>query len=73
MSKMIDDYFEIYTEKVKEFGENTVVLHQTGSFYEIYEINNANEIIGNAKNLTIKCSIENRLRLIKRIILTLIN
>lgn len=52
MSKMIDDYFEIYTEKVKEFGENTVVLHQTGSFYEIYEINNANEIIGNAKKLS---------------------
>lgn len=52
MSKMIDDYFKIYTEKVKEYGENTVVLHQTGSFYEIYEVNNTKETIGNAKRMS---------------------
>jgi DNA mismatch repair protein MutS len=52
MSKMIDDYFHIYTEKVKEYGENTVVLHQTGSFYEIYEIDNKEEHVGNAKKLS---------------------
>ena len=52
MSKMIDDYFKIYTEKVKEYVENTVVLHQTGSFYEIYEVNNTKETIGNAKRMS---------------------
>jgi DNA mismatch repair protein MutS len=52
MSVMIDQYFEIYTEKIKEYGENTVILMQVGSFYEIYEINNENETIGNAKKLS---------------------
>ena len=49
---MIDDYFKIYEEKVKEYGENTAVLFQVGSFYEIYEINNLKENIGNAKKLS---------------------
>ena len=52
MSSMIDDYFRIYTEKSKEYGENTVILHQTGSFFEIYEINNEKEQIGNAEKLS---------------------
>lgn len=52
MSKMIDDYFKIYEEKIKEYGENTVILHMTGSFYEIYEINNKEEHVGNAKKLS---------------------
>jgi len=52
MSKMIDDYFKIYEEKIKEYGENTVILHMTGSFYEIYEIDNENEKIGNARKLS---------------------
>ena len=40
---MIDYYFEIYNEKIKEYGEKTVVLMNVGSFYEIYEIDNKNE------------------------------
>jgi DNA mismatch repair protein MutS len=52
MSVMIDQYFEIYTEKIKEYGENTVILMQVGSFYEIYEINNEKDNIGNAKKLS---------------------
>jgi len=52
MSNMIDDYFKIYEDKVKEYGENTVVLFQVGSFYEIYEINSLEEKIGNAKKLS---------------------
>ena len=52
MSNMINEYFEIYTQKLKEYGENTVVLHQTGSFYEIYEVDNSNEKIGNAKRIS---------------------
>lgn len=49
---MIDDYFKIYEEKVKEYGENTVVLIMVGSFYEIYEINNEQECIGNVRKLS---------------------
>ena len=49
---MINDYFKIYEEKVREYGENTVVLFQVGSFYEIYEINNSEEHIGNARKLS---------------------
>jgi DNA mismatch repair protein MutS len=49
---MVDEYFDIYTEKVKEYGENTVVLYACGSFYEIYEIDNDKEKIGNAKKLS---------------------
>ena len=52
MSVMIDQYFEIYSEKVKEYGEKTVILMQVGSFYEVYEINNEKESIGNAKKLS---------------------
>lgn len=51
MSSMIDNYFQIYEDKIKEYGENTVVLHQTGSFMEIYEIDNNKEKIGNAKRI----------------------
>jgi len=49
---MIDHYFEIYEKSVKEYGENTVVLYACGSFFEIYEINNPEEIIGNAKRMS---------------------
>lgn len=53
MSEMINQYFEIYTEKIKEYGKNTVILMMVGSFYEIYEINSEKEQIGNAKKLSI--------------------
>lgn len=49
MSVMTDQYFEIYEEKIKEYGKDTVVLFQCGSFYELYEIDNNQEQIGNAK------------------------
>jgi len=49
---MIDHYFQIYNEKIKEYGEMTVVLMNVGSFYEIYEIDNQTEKIGNAKILS---------------------
>lgn len=48
---MIDDYFSIYEEKIKEYGERTCVLYAVGSFYEIYQIDNPNEKIGNADKI----------------------
>ena len=50
---MIDEYFNIYTEHVKEYGEKTVILYQCGSFLEMYEIDNKHEKIGNARILSI--------------------
>lgn len=47
-STMIQEYFDIYNEKVKEYGENTCVLYENGAFYEVYQIDNEFEKIGNA-------------------------
>lgn len=49
---MIDEYFNIYTEHIKEYGEKTAILYQCGSFLEMYEIDNNYEKIGNAKVLS---------------------
>ena len=45
---MIDEYFEIYSQSVKEYGEKTCVFYACGSFYEVYKVDNKNETIGNA-------------------------
>jgi DNA mismatch repair protein MutS len=47
-STMINEYFDIYSEKVKEYGERTCVLYENGAFYEIYQIDNEYEKLGNA-------------------------
>lgn len=47
-SSMIKEYFDIYSEKVKEYGERTCVLYENGAFYEIYQIDNEYEQLGNA-------------------------
>lgn len=59
---MIDDYFRIYNESVKEYGEKTCVLYACGSFYEVYSIDNPKEKIGNAKTISeiIKCEFSNK-------------
>lgn len=48
---MIDDYFDIYTSKVEEYGPRTCVLYAVGSFYEVYRVVNSNETIGNADEI----------------------
>jgi DNA mismatch repair ATPase MutS len=47
-STMIQEYFDIYIEKIKEYGEKICVLYENGAFYEIYQIDNEYEKIGNA-------------------------
>lgn len=49
---MIRQYFNIYNEKVKEYGEKTAVLFQVGSFFEIYQVDNEKDKIGNAYTLS---------------------
>lgn len=53
---MLKEYFDIYIEQKKEYGENTVVLYQNGAFYEVYERDNnydEKKKIGNAKQISI--------------------
>lgn len=49
---MVDEYFDIYNEKVKEYGEKTCVLIMNGSFYENFSIDNDVEKIGNTYELS---------------------
>jgi DNA mismatch repair protein MutS len=51
MSPMIKEYFDIYKEKVKEYGDKTCVLYENGAFYEIYQLDNEFEKVGNASIL----------------------
>ena len=35
-AKMIQQYFEVYENYKKQYGENVVLLWQCGGFYEVY-------------------------------------
>ena len=37
-SSILNDYYKYTSDYKKEYGENTVVFMQVGSFYEIYGI-----------------------------------
>lgn len=47
---MIDEYFNIYIDKIKEYGEKTAILFQVGSFFECYRIESEN--LGNADKVS---------------------
>jgi DNA mismatch repair protein MutS len=59
---MIDEYFEIYSNSIKEYGERTCVFYACGSFYEVYRVENKNETIGNANIIAeiIRCDFSNK-------------
>ena len=59
---MINQYFDFYTESIKEYGENTCVLILCGGFYECYSIINKQETIGNAQEIAeiIHCEFSNK-------------
>jgi DNA mismatch repair protein MutS len=59
---MIDEYFEIYNNSIKEYGEHTCVFYACGSFYEVYRVDNKNETIGNANIIAeiIRCDFSNK-------------
>ena len=40
---IIEDYQEYQNKYVKEFGQNTLVLLEVGSFFEYYAIDNENQ------------------------------
>jgi DNA mismatch repair protein MutS len=59
---MIDEYFDIYKKSINEYGERTCVLYACGSFYEVYEVDNVKEKIGNASVIAeiIRCDFSNK-------------
>lgn len=42
-----DEYMNYYIQYTKEYGENTCILMQIGSFYEMHMVKNDDETIGN--------------------------
>ncbi len=44
-------YFKLQQLFEKKYGENTVVLMEIGTFFEVYEVNNDEEQIGKAKEI----------------------
>ncbi|RXK11967.1 DNA mismatch repair protein [Halarcobacter mediterraneus] len=44
-------YFKLQQLFEKKYGENTVVLMEIGTFFEVYEVNNDDEQIGKAKEI----------------------
>ena len=59
---MIDEYFQIYNDSIKEYGEKTCVFYACGSFYEVYRVENKKEVIGNANIISeiIRCDFSNK-------------
>ncbi len=49
---LIDDYFIYQQDYEKKYGLKTLVLMQVGSFFEFYGVDNAEEKIGNMKQIT---------------------
>jgi DNA mismatch repair protein MutS len=44
-------YFKLQKLLEKKYGENTIVLMEIGTFFEVYEVNNDDEKIGKAKEI----------------------
>lgn len=59
---MINEYFNIYKECIKEYGKDICVFYACGSFYEVYSVNNENEALGNAEKISeiIRCEFSNK-------------
>jgi DNA mismatch repair protein MutS len=62
---LIDEYFNIYTKSLREYGEKTCVFIAVGSFYEVYSVSNDRETIGNAERVSeiIRCDFTNKNKL----------
>ena len=49
---MIDEYLTYQEEAEKKYGPNTIVFYENGTFYEIYGVENDEENVGNARNVS---------------------
>ena len=48
---IIDDYLELQQKYEKQYGSQTVVLMEVGSFYELYGVNNTDHNIGKVEEI----------------------
>ena len=48
---LTSSYFKLQKLFEEKYGENTVVLMEIGTFFEVYEINNEDEQVGKAKEI----------------------
>ena len=49
---MIDEYLKYQQDAEKKYGKNTIVFYENGTFYEIYGVENEEENVGNARNVS---------------------
>ena len=49
---LIESYFELQEAYEKIYGENTIILLELGSFFESYEVDNSEEKLGKAKEIS---------------------
>ena len=47
-----EDYFKIWKKYSEKYGDKTAVLYQVGSFLELYGVDNGQEKLGNAEELS---------------------
>ena len=52
MTSVVSEYLNIFYEYSKSYGDDTVVLMQVGSFYEMYGIDNDEEKVGNVQEVS---------------------
>jgi len=48
---LMEVYLDLHEEFSKKYGENTVVLMEVGSFFEVYGVDNEEEKVGNPKEV----------------------
>ena len=49
---LTDIYFELQRHFEKKYGTNSVVMMEIGTFFEVYEIDNSEQKIGKAKEIS---------------------
>ena len=52
MTSVLSEYFKLYDEYSRKYGEKVSILMQVGSFYEMYGIDNGVDKLGNAEELS---------------------
>ncbi len=63
-NKLITEiYFELQRYFEKRYGENSIILIEIGSFFEIYEVNNDELKIGKAKEVAELLNIQSQKRI----------
>ena len=49
---ILDEYLEYQKKYETKYGDNTIVLMEVGMFYELYGVNNSNEVLGKVPEIS---------------------